>query len=75
MEGPMAPATYVAEGVLIWHQWEERPLVLWRLVAPVLGNVRAVRQEWVGRWGKYTHRSSGVGIKGLQRGNKKGGNI
>ena len=27
-EGPMAPATYVAEDDLIWHQWEGKPLVL-----------------------------------------------
>jgi hypothetical protein len=33
--GPMAPAIYVAEDGLIWHQWEERPLVLCRLDAPV----------------------------------------
>jgi hypothetical protein len=31
MEGPMAPATYVAEDGLVRHQWEERPLILWRL--------------------------------------------
>ena len=24
----MAPAAYVAEDGLVWHQWEERPLVL-----------------------------------------------
>jgi hypothetical protein len=28
MEGPMAPATYVAEDGLVGHQWEERPLGL-----------------------------------------------
>jgi hypothetical protein len=28
MEGPMAPATYVAEDGLVRHQWEERPLIL-----------------------------------------------
>ena len=28
MEGPMAPAAYVAEDDLVWHQWEERPFVL-----------------------------------------------
>ena len=28
MEGPMAPAAYVAEDGLIWYQWKERPLVL-----------------------------------------------
>ena len=34
MEGLMAPAAYVAEDCFIWHQWEERPLVLWRFDAP-----------------------------------------
>jgi hypothetical protein len=32
-EGPMAPAAYVAEYCLIWHQWEVKSLVLWRLDA------------------------------------------
>ena len=30
MVGLMAPAAYVAEDGLVGHQWEERPLVLWR---------------------------------------------
>jgi hypothetical protein len=31
MEGAMAPAAYVAEDGLIWHQWEERlgPVKAW----------------------------------------------
>ena len=41
---------YVAEDGLVGHQWEERPLVLRRLYAPVQGNARARKQEWVG-WG------------------------
>jgi hypothetical protein len=28
IEGPMAPAAYVADNGLVRHQWEERPLVL-----------------------------------------------
>jgi hypothetical protein len=32
------------------HQREERPLVLQRLYAPVQGNARDRKQEWVG-WG------------------------
>jgi hypothetical protein len=28
MEGPMAPAAFVAEDSLVRHQWKERPLVL-----------------------------------------------
>ena len=26
----MAPDTYIVEDCLSWHQWEERPLVLWK---------------------------------------------
>ena len=47
MEGSMAPVTYVAEDGLVWHQWEGRPLLLWRLNAPAQGNARVVRWEWV----------------------------
>jgi hypothetical protein len=28
LEGPMAPAGYVAEDGLVWHQWEKGPFVL-----------------------------------------------
>ena len=45
----MSQAAYVAEDGLISHHWEERPLVLQRLYAPVEGNARARKQEWVGR--------------------------
>jgi hypothetical protein len=41
---------YVAEHGLVGYQWEERPLVLQRLYAPVQGNVRARKQGWIG-WG------------------------
>jgi hypothetical protein len=34
-EGPMPLATYVVESGLVGHQWEERPLFLGRLDAPV----------------------------------------
>jgi hypothetical protein len=40
----MAPAAYVAEDVLVGYQWEERPLVLRRLYAPVQGECRARKQ-------------------------------
>jgi hypothetical protein len=43
----MAPATYVAENCLIWHQWEVRHLVTWRLDAPEKGDARGVMQELV----------------------------
>ena len=46
----MAPAGCVAEDCLIGHQWEESPLVLWRLDDPGSGNARALKQVWVGRW-------------------------
>jgi hypothetical protein len=39
---------YVAEDGLVSHQWEERPLVLLRLYAPVQGNARARKWEWMG---------------------------
>jgi hypothetical protein len=41
-------AAYVAEDGLVSHYWEERPLVLQRLNAPVQGNARARKREWVG---------------------------
>ena len=44
-------ARYVSEDHLIWHQWEGRCLVLWRLHSPKKGNARGVRQKWVGGWG------------------------
>jgi hypothetical protein len=48
----MAPAAYVAEDGLVWHQLGERPLVLWRLDDdPVWGNARARRWEWMGGLG------------------------
>ena len=47
----MNPATCIAEDCLIWHQWEKRYLVLWRLVVPAKEDARGVMQEWVGEWG------------------------
>ena len=44
----MSLVVYLAEDGLVGHQWEERPLVLPRLYAPVQGNARARKQEWVG---------------------------
>jgi hypothetical protein len=73
MEGPMAPAVYVAEDGLVCHQWEERSLVLRRLNAPVKGKEpRAVRWEWLGGWRSTlieAGRRGGDGIGGLWRGN------
>jgi hypothetical protein len=50
---------YVAWDGLVGHQWEERPLVLQRLYAPVQGNARARKQEWVvwgSGWGEQDYR-------------------
>jgi hypothetical protein len=45
MKGLIVPAAYVAEDYLICHQWEGRPLVLWRLNAPVQWDAGMLRQE------------------------------
>jgi hypothetical protein len=45
----MSLAAYVAEDGLVAHHWEERPLGLATLYAPVQGNARAKKWEWVGR--------------------------
>ena len=56
----MSLAAYVAEDGLVGHHWEERPLVLQRLYAPIQGNARARKQKWVG-WGA----GQGEGIWGF----------
>jgi hypothetical protein len=51
----MSLVAYVAGNGLGGHQWEERPLVLWRSYALVQGNAGAIKQEWVGLeagWGE-----------------------
>ena len=55
-------AAYVAEDGLVSHHWEERPLVLRRLYAPVQGNARSRKLEWVG-W--ETGKGEGKGTFGL----------
>jgi hypothetical protein len=57
----MSLAAYVAEDALVGHQWEERLLVLRRVYAPVQGNARAKKQEWVG-----SGAGQGEGIGDLQ---------
>ena len=54
----MSLAAYVAEDGLVGHHWEERPLVLQRFYAPVQGNARARKREWVGRG---TGQGEGIG--------------
>jgi hypothetical protein len=46
----VSEVAYVAEDGLVSHHLEERPLILQRLYAPVQGNARARKQEWMG-WG------------------------
>ena len=46
----MAPATYVAEDCLIWHQWKGRCLVLWKPDALEKLDARGLRWECVGGW-------------------------
>ena len=44
----MAPAAFVAEDGLIWHQWEDRLLVLSSLDVLVYGNARSFgKSGWV----------------------------
>ena len=50
MVGFMTLIEYVAEACLFGHQWEKRPLVLWKLYVPVLWNARTRKREWVGSW-------------------------
>jgi hypothetical protein len=53
----MSLAAYVAEDGLVGHHWEESPLVLQRVYAPVQGYANARKWEWVGwgaGWGKGT---------------------
>ena len=44
----MSLVAYVTEDGLVGQEWEEKSLVLRRLYAPVEGNARARKQEWVG---------------------------
>jgi hypothetical protein len=48
-------AAYVSKDGLVGHHWKERPLDTQTLYAPVQGNARAKKGEWVGR---------GVGVGG-----------
>jgi hypothetical protein len=58
MESSLDSDTYVAEDGLMWHQWEVRPLALWRLAAQCMENKRGEVgvDEWVeehphrGKW-------------------------
>ena len=57
----MSLAAYVAEDGLVGPHWEERPLVLQTLYAPVQGNARAKKWEWVGRGAGSRARGEGIG--------------
>jgi hypothetical protein len=71
----MAPAAYLAEGGLIWHQCEGRLLVQLRLSALAEGNVRAVRQKCMDGWGSTLIEAGGGEGGCFQRGNQEVGNI
>ena len=62
----MASAKYVAD-CLIWHQWEGRCLVLWRLVAPAKEDAGGMRQEWVGWLESTLSEAKGRGTEGRER--------
>jgi hypothetical protein len=42
-------AAYVSKDGLVGHHWKERPMDLQTFYAPVQGNARAIKGEWVGR--------------------------
>jgi hypothetical protein len=73
----MDAAAYVAEEGLVRHQWEGRPLVLWRPDAPVWGKDRVVKQEEVGGQESNLLETKGRGIGwGCMKGRPgKGDNI
>jgi hypothetical protein len=67
----MAPTGYVAEDDLVGHQWEERPLVLWKAQCPSVGEYQD-RDVGVGG---LVNRGRGDGVRGFQRETRRGGNI
>jgi hypothetical protein len=74
MEESVVPALYIAEYGLVGHQLEKRPLVLWRLDAPLLGNLRAGRQDSVGGWvSTILAQGRGEGIGDLGGGGRERG--
>ena len=46
----MSLAAYVAEGGLVGHHWEERPLGIANFICLSTGNARARKEECMG-WG------------------------
>jgi len=62
MEGPIAPAAYIAEDCLIWYQWEWRCFILRRLDAAEKGNARVVRHEWMDGWRNTLLEAKGQGM-------------
>jgi len=73
----MAPAAYVAEDGLVWHQWKEKPLVLPRLdPPPSVGECPGgeVGRGVDGEGNTLIEEGEGEGC-GLMSGNGKGNNI
>jgi hypothetical protein len=65
IEQPMALAKYVAEDGLVGHQWQERPLVLWRFNAQCRG-----MPGWEGGCGWV---GGGASSQKQGEGNRRGG--
>ena len=69
----MAPAAYVAEDGLVWHQREERPFGPVKAQCPSVGKFQG-SEVGVGRWGgEHPHRSRRRedGIGGFRGGGKQ----
>ena len=68
----MAPGAYAAEDSIVWHQWEERPLVQRGLVFPSLGECQFAEVGEDGWEREHHHGGNGRG-KGM--GLEEGDNI
>jgi hypothetical protein len=71
----MAPASYVTEGGLVVHQWEERPFGLRVLDAASVGECQREEARVGGCMWEHPHRGRGRGdvIGGFQRGDLERG--
>lgn len=75
MRYPKIPVAYISEDYLIWHLWEGKLLVLWRLDASTKGDARVVRLKWVGEGVSSYRQGMGDGVGDFQKGNQEGNNI
>lgn len=56
----MSPGKKVAENCLVWPQWDQLHLALWKFDTPENGDAREVRWEWLGRRAPPWRQSGGV---------------